>query len=422
MRGIGLPEAVWQVACDYLDSRALGRLCSVKALRATVQGSPAFGTLLKPCRAWGSVFYRPPVNSVAALRNGDFVCAIGDKLVVRDAANRRSLVERRCIPSEGIDSCDCLAVLPDGRVAVGCMTARIHVWHIARGGGSMHTLEGHEGDIYCIAALAGGHIITGSADMTLKVWDVDESRCVQTLFGHEGSVLSVAALPGGNVVSGSQGLGSPSALKLWDPSDGSCLETLTGHWGGIDCVAALPNGCIVSGSSDKTLRVWDLTTGLCLRTLRGHESTISCVAVLEDGRVASGDRGGRVKVWDVTQSTQSTDEDSEWPLAVGDRVVGRYGRTYHGGTVESVSLDDQSATVRLDVTEYGFFSGQVRRFESEDLRQQRPSESNRCCLQTLRVHDDATVYSLAPLADGCLVSGDYSGRVMKWAPVRPQYS
>ena len=46
------------------------------------------------------------------------------------------------------------------------------------------------------------HIVSGSRDKTVKVWDLETGTLVRTLTGHEGEVTSVA-LDGQRIVSGS---------------------------------------------------------------------------------------------------------------------------------------------------------------------------------------------------------------------------
>ena len=98
----------------------------------------------------------------------------------------------------------------------------------------------------CVAALPDGRVVSGSGDRTLMVWDVSTGACLQTLRGHRGAargrrpvepcvdrsstprgaqVWCVAALPDGRVVSGS----GDRTLKVWDVSRGRLVRTLRGH-------------------------------------------------------------------------------------------------------------------------------------------------------------------------------------------------
>ena len=147
----------------------------------------------------------------------------------------------------------------------------------------------------------GKHIVTGSRDNTVKVWDsqtgkevwtsschngrkgciceVDEDDMVTlnprcTLTAHSREVLSVAYSPDGkHLVSGS----ADKTVKVWDSQTGKEECTLTGHSGYVRSVAYSPDGKhIVSGSADKTVKVWDSQTGKEVRVLVCHRPIVCC--------------------------------------------------------------------------------------------------------------------------------------------------
>ena len=101
------------------------------------------------------------------------------------------------------------------------------------------TLTGHESHINGVACSADGRtIISGSADMTVKVWDVKTGACLLTCTGHKGWVRSVAcSADGTTVVSGAE----DEAVKVWDACTGMCRLTLTGHLGYVLSVVCSPD-------------------------------------------------------------------------------------------------------------------------------------------------------------------------------------
>ena len=100
-------------------------------------------------------------------------------------------------------------------------------------------------------------------------------------------VTSVAFSPDGNtVVSGSFDI----TIKLWDVSTGVALQTWTGHTYYVTSVAFSPDGnTVVSGSSDNTIKLWNVSSGVVLQTWTGHTSNVNSVAFSPDGNtVVSG--------------------------------------------------------------------------------------------------------------------------------------
>src|SRR5436309_3330398 len=77
----------------------------------------------------------------------------------------------------------------------------------------------------------------------------------RALTGHEGWVGSVVVSPDGTwVASGS----ADETVKVWDLETGACRATLEGHTDLVSSVAITPDGKrILSASADKSVRAWD---------------------------------------------------------------------------------------------------------------------------------------------------------------------
>ncbi|TEU17946.1 MAG: hypothetical protein E3J21_07060 [Anaerolineales bacterium] len=90
--------------------------------------------------------------------------------------------------------------------------------------------------------------------------------CVLTCEGHTDWVRSVTFSPDGSLLASGS---ADQTVRLWDVSTGQCLKTLQGHTYLVWSVAFSPDGCtLASGSQDETIKLWDVQTGECLKTLR----------------------------------------------------------------------------------------------------------------------------------------------------------
>ncbi len=122
-----------------------------------------------------------------------------------------------------------------------------------------NTLRGHESLVWSVAfSPDGGWLASGSADQTIRLWDMaDPSAEPTVLRGHESLVRSVAFSPdGGWLASGSD----DQTIRLWDLSQpGAEPVVLRGHEDWVRSVAFSPDGeRLASGSSDQTIRLWQL--------------------------------------------------------------------------------------------------------------------------------------------------------------------
>lgn len=197
-----------------------------------------------------------------------------------------------------------LGVTPDGAMAVtGGADSSIRVWE----------LNGRE----CILALNqrlesgsrpgvaiipdGRSMLHGAEDDQLILFDLSLRQPVHSFRGHRGGVLAVAvAREKRHALSASE----DSTLRLWDLEERRQIRVFEGHTEPVCAVAITPSGRFgASGSEDSTVRIWDLESGTCNAVLRGHKGAVKAVAISEDGSVvASGSHDMTVRVWDVPQT------------------------------------------------------------------------------------------------------------------------
>ena len=95
-------------------------------------------------------------------------------------------------------------------------------------------------------------------------------------------------------------------LKIWDTATGNVLRTLSGHDQAVLAAAISPDGrLIASGGADQTVRVWNVVTGQSTR-VASHTSAVKNVAFSDDGRRLTSLGNNEVKVYDLAGKREVT--------------------------------------------------------------------------------------------------------------------
>lgn len=138
------------------------------------------------------------------------------------------------------------------------------------------------------------HIVSASADGTLRIFARRGDSDFVTLEGHTNAVTAVAITPDGeHVVSA----GEDRTIRVWDRWSGQLRRTIEGHDASIETVAIAPDGSyIVSGSADHTVRVWNFADGT-LRATYGVDTLVQrCAVSASPLRIVAGGRDGSIHI------------------------------------------------------------------------------------------------------------------------------
>lgn len=95
------------------------------------------------------------------------------------------------------------------------------------------------------------HMLTGSLDNTIKLWDLKTGKCVRTLFGHAEGVWSIAA-DHFRVISASH----DKTVKVWELHSGRYMHTFGGYREAVTCVA-MSDSKFVTGCEDGVARLYN---------------------------------------------------------------------------------------------------------------------------------------------------------------------
>ncbi|KAI9768527.1 MAG: Mitochondrial fission protein [Geoglossum umbratile] len=142
----------------------------------------------------------------------------------------------------------------------------------------LFSLEAHVGEVTALY-LRGDTLVSGSADKTLRQWDLEKGRCVQTL-----DVLWAAAQASATMGSG----------------DGQWRQTGRLPDASADFVGALQcfDAALACGTADGMVRLWDLRSGQVHRSLVGHTGPVTCLQ-FDDVHMVTGSLDRSIRIWDL---------------------------------------------------------------------------------------------------------------------------
>lgn len=143
---------------------------------------------------------------------------------------------------------------------------------------ALFTLRAHVDEVTALH-FRGDVLISGSADKTLRHWDLDKGRCVQTLDVMWAAAQASAASSAGD--------------SSWRPAGRSSS-------GPADFVGALQvfETALACGTADGMVRLWDLRSGQVHRSLVGHTGAVMCLQ-FDDVHLVTGSLDRSIRIWDL---------------------------------------------------------------------------------------------------------------------------
>ncbi|KIW63682.1 hypothetical protein PV04_08665 [Phialophora macrospora] len=210
----------------------------------------------------------------------------------------------------------------------------------------LFVLEAHV-DAVTALHLRGKTLVSGSADKTLRQWDLEKGRCVQTL-----DVLWAAA---------QASVTTSDPDSQWRPT-GRSADTNADFVGAIQCFDA----ALACGTADGMVRLWDLRSGQVHRSLVGHTGPVTCLQ-FDDTHLVTGSLDRSVRIWDLRMGTIFDAYAYDAPItsmmfdsrhivcAAGEDVVKVYdkadGRHWDCGVGANTSVEDRMAGTKTSIVD-----------------------------------------------------------------------
>ncbi|MEB3180268.1 MAG: protein kinase [Nostocaceae cyanobacterium] len=165
------------------------------------------------------------------------------------------------------------------------------------------TLTGHSGVVRAVAVSPNGKImVSGSADKTIKLWNLANREAIRTLNGHKDWVVALAISPDSTILASGS---SDKTIKLWNLETGELIATLKGHKNWVSSLAFSPDGkTLASASADETVKLWNVKTLEEIRSLKGHTNDVNTVTISPDGKTIASGSFRDMKLWNLANGVQ----------------------------------------------------------------------------------------------------------------------
>jgi WD40 repeat protein len=295
-----------------------------------------------------------------------------------------------------------------------------HLWLMNIENGKIDgSLQGHSSWTNVLTPLPSGHLLSGSDDKTLRVWDLEAVRGVPQSQGHGGLVCGVA-IAGRYAASASP---VDSAVRVWDVTSGKLVRVLPCGDKLLRDVAMLKEGFVAAAAYDHSFNVWDIESGSDVCQVEPHISGLNAIAICTDQKVVSTcDYLAKLRIWDL--KTGALVRTLDCGLGLGDIVVPTSDlcvcavkaighssieswdlRT--GKQIQTLQGHSSKVTALAVLDEQHIVSGS----EDSTLRLWDPASGS--CLRILRGHDDSVV-ALAALNSILVASAGADKTIRLW--------
>lgn len=290
VRSVNHGAAVTSIAMSHDATRLLsggadqnGKLWNAAdgQLIATLAGSPA------------------AVTDVAIAANGErLACRSSDGIRIWDAAGRPvERIETTELAAHGLhfgaDSRSLVLTATDGAIRVTPLAVSA-------------LLAGHQGAVSSVAfSTDGKHLLSGGADMTVRVWSTEDGSAVRTLSGAGQPITAVDVA--GAIATASAADGQ---VYLWNFAESIAapggpplppVRTLA-YPAAVRGVALSGDGLhLATCGDDLIVRLWDTATGVELERFSGHTAAAVSVDFARDGKsLVSGGADNTARAWSVS--------------------------------------------------------------------------------------------------------------------------
>lgn len=197
------------------------------------------------------------------------------------------------------------------------------------------TFQAHDKPITVLSTTHDSqHIITGSADGTLKVWDLNSGDFLRQIPHDQSPPTSLVTFPHSQfLVTGNQ----KGIITIWNSETGEMMRQLHPHDFQITALITMADGQqFVSGAADGTVNVWHSVSGSLLYT-RSHPHKISAMVATHTSKdviIATNDEDSSTLTRYPLMGSDALQQFSHVPTGINGLAITQDGAQFIAGSNE----------------------------------------------------------------------------------------
>jgi WD40 repeat protein len=175
-----------------------------------------------------------------------------------------------------------VAFSPDQKFLIsGSADGTVRVYEMERGSLAWTTNAGVGGINTVAVSKDSRFLAAGGGTGLAPLFDLATGRVVQTMPANDAKVYAAAFSPSQPLVASADAGGN---IVLWDYQKKAEVRRWSAHPGPIRALAFAPDGQrLASGGQDSTVRLWSVADGASLKTLTSHRGMVWSIAFAPDG-------------------------------------------------------------------------------------------------------------------------------------------
>lgn len=181
----------------------------------------------------------------------------------------------------------------DGQQLVsGSRDNTINLWNVNTGF-VKHTFKNDSRPVYGVSFDPSGKRIASTSNINLKVWNIVTKKLERDFKGHKDVIMAVDfTADGSHIITGSR----DGSLKMWDANNGKVIRSYAEPYALVTSLAISPDQRYLARGG-KNVMLWNAKNGTKINNFVGHDKKVTSVAFSPSGQIIASASKDRIRLW-----------------------------------------------------------------------------------------------------------------------------